>query len=74
VVEVGPVNNKVEKNNSMKRGPSGKQTRYHYLTDNSIMCSVSLESYHPSGLSRGRFRMDGRTDGQTIERWPRGRS
>jgi hypothetical protein len=38
VIEVGLVNNKVEDNNSMKRGPSGKQTGYHYLTDNSNMC------------------------------------
>jgi hypothetical protein len=35
VVEVGWVNNKVEDNNSMRRGPSRKQTGYHYLTDNS---------------------------------------
>jgi hypothetical protein len=35
VVEVGWVNNKVKDNNSMRRGPSGKQTGYHYLTDNS---------------------------------------
>jgi hypothetical protein len=32
VVEVGWVNNKVEDNNSMRRGPSGKQIGYHYLT------------------------------------------
>jgi hypothetical protein len=35
VVEVGWVNNKVEDNNNMKRESSGKQTGYHYLTDNS---------------------------------------
>jgi hypothetical protein len=33
VVEVGWVNNKVEDNNSMRRGPSGKQTGYHYIMD-----------------------------------------
>jgi hypothetical protein len=37
VVEVGWENNKVEDNNSTRRGPSGKQTGYHYLTDNSII-------------------------------------
>ena len=41
VVEVGLVSNKVEDNNSMRRGPSGKQTGYHYLTDNSDV-SLSL--------------------------------